>query len=287
MELPVSWHSFYAFIPGYSVRTYTDEQLQKLNEKENEEKVYRGCKYNAYQAAQAQRQMETKMRSQRAYIKNLERGDGSNDDILAAKARYLNTLHQYQAFSRKMELPEQMERVYMDGLGRVITDNRIKGMFPQKMVNNMQKDLNQYKRYKEVLGDSIGSLAKFGQMKYNDTEKWKEISEAYTDVKWQKKALEKREVGEVHSVPFQGTPDSVFDNYIGETLQRRRYYGSDGRPRLDIDMTDHGNSKEHPVVPHYHNWYRDQNGTVKREAKHDNELKLGHKIANKDILEKR
>lgn len=38
MELPVSWHSFYAFIPGYSVQTYTDEQLQKLNEKENEEK---------------------------------------------------------------------------------------------------------------------------------------------------------------------------------------------------------------------------------------------------------
>ena len=72
-----------------------------------------------------------------------------------------------------MELPEQMERVYMDGLGRVITDNRIKGMFPQKMVDNMQKDLNQYKRYKEVLGDSIGSLAKFGQMKYNDSEMWK------------------------------------------------------------------------------------------------------------------
>lgn len=180
MELPVSWHSFYAFIPGYSVRTYTDEQLQKLNEKENEEKVYRGCKYNAYQAAQAQRQMETKMRSQRAYIKNLERGDGSKDDILAAKARYLNTLHQYQAFSRKMELPEQMERVYMDGLGRVITDNRIKGMFPQKMVDNMQKDLNQYKRYKEVLGDSIGSLAKFGQVKYNDSEKWEKLQNRFS-----------------------------------------------------------------------------------------------------------
>ena len=97
----------------------------------------------------------------------------SKDDILAAKARYLNALHQYQAFSKKMELPEQMERVYMDGLGRVITDNRIKGMFPQKMVDNMQKALNQYKRYKEVLGDSIGSLAKFGQMKYNDSEMWK------------------------------------------------------------------------------------------------------------------
>lgn len=180
MELPVSWHSFYAFIPGYSVRTYTDEQLQKLNEKENEEKVYRGCKYNAYQAAQAQRQMETKMRSQRAYIKNLERGDGSKDDILAAKARYLNTLHQYQAFSRKMELPEQMERVYMDGLGRVITDNRISTLFPQKMVDNMQRDLSQYKKYKKVLGESIGSLDKFGNIKYNDSEQWGKLQKKFS-----------------------------------------------------------------------------------------------------------
>ena len=61
------------------------------------------------------------MRAQRTKVRQLQQGDGSNDDILAAKARYLNTLHQYQAFSRKMEIPEQMERVYMDGLGRVIT----------------------------------------------------------------------------------------------------------------------------------------------------------------------
>lgn len=169
-------HSYYAFLEGFSVRTYTDEQLSAMEEKEQTVRAYRGKQYNAYQASQAQRQMETTMRAQRTKVRQLQQGDGSNDDILAAKARYLNTLHQYQAFSKKMELPEQMERVYMDGLGRVITDNRIKGMFPQKMVDNMQKDLNQYKRYKEVLGDSIGSLAKFGQIKYNDTEKWEYLT---------------------------------------------------------------------------------------------------------------
>lgn len=79
----------------------------------------------------------------------------------------------------------------------------------------------------------------------------------------------------------------MFDNFKDGALQRRRYYGNDGRPRLDIDMTDHGNSKEHPIVPHYHNWYLDEKGNLKREAKHDNPLKLGHEIANKDILEKR
>ena len=111
-------HSYYAFISGISVRTYTPEQLQELEEKEI--KTYMGKQYNAYEAAQTQRKLETKMRKQRAYAKQLMRGNGSPDDIAAAKVKYAQTLRQYHAFSKKMKLPEQMERVYMDGLGRIL-----------------------------------------------------------------------------------------------------------------------------------------------------------------------
>ena len=173
-------HSYYAFLEGYSIRTYTDEQLDRMEEKEQSVRTYRGKEYNAYQASQAQRKMETTMRAQRAKVRQLQQGDGDKDDIIAAKARYLNTLHQYQAFSRKMELPEQMERVYMDGLGRVITDNRISTLFPQKMVDNMQRDLSQYKKYKKVLGESIGSLDKFGNIQYNDSEQWEKLQKKFS-----------------------------------------------------------------------------------------------------------
>lgn len=173
-------HSYYAFLEGFSVRTYTDEQLTAMEEKEQNVRTYQGKQYNAYQASQAQRKMETTMRAQRAKVRQLQQGDGDKDDIIAAKARYLNTLHQYQAFSRKMELPEQMERVYMDGLGRVITDNRISTLFPQKMVDNMQRDLSQYKKYKKVLGESIGSLDKFGNIKYNDSEQWEKLQKKFS-----------------------------------------------------------------------------------------------------------
>ena len=173
-------HSYYAFLEGYSIRTYTDEQLDRMEEKEQSVRTYRGKEYNAYQASQAQRKMETTMRAQRAKVRQLQQGDGDKDDIIAAKARYLNTLHQYQAFSKKMELPEQMERVYMDGLGRVITDNRISTLFPQKMVDNMQRDLSQYKKYKKVLGKSIGSLDKFGNIKYNDSEQWEKLQKKFS-----------------------------------------------------------------------------------------------------------
>ena len=282
------YHTYYPFFPGISQRNWSDEWLEEQNRKEAEPKSFDGKEYTLYEAKQRQRQMETAMRAQREKVRLLEAGGSDQDEIILHKAKYQGQLNEYSRFCRKMSLTEERERIYLDMRGRVATNNKGQNsLFPSEMIKNAARDVAQYKRYKEVLGDSVGSLAKFGQVKYNDSEKWKTISEAYADVKWQKKALNKHETGEVHSIPYQGNPNSVFDNYKDGVLQRRRYYGNDGRPRLDIDMTDHGNSKEHPVVPHYHNWYLDEKGTLKREAKHDNPLKLGHEIANKDILEKR
>ena len=49
-------------------------------------------------------------------------------------------------------------------------------------------------------------------------------------------------------------------------------------------MTDHGNSKKHPVVPHRHGWKELENGAIEREEVCDNPLRMGDKIANADIL---
>ena len=279
------YHTYYPFFPGISERNWSDDWLEEQNRKENEPREFQGKGYTLYEAKQRQRQMETAMRAQREKVCLLQHGGADPDEIILQKAKYQGQLNEYSRFCRKMKLTEERERIYLDMKGRVATNTKAQNsMFPAEMIQNAAKDVAQYKRYKEVLGDCIGSLVNFGQMKYNDSEKWKIISEAYTDVKWQSQALKKKQIGEVHSIPYKGTPNSVFDNFKDGALQRRRYYGNDGRPRLDIDMTDHGNSKEHPIVPHYHNWYLDKKGNLKREAKHDNPLKLGHEIANKDIL---
>lgn len=282
------YHTYYPFFPGLSERNWSDEWLDAKNLEESEPKKFGDKEYTLYEAKQKQRQMELAMRAQREKVRLFQKGKADPDEILLHKAKYQGQLNEYSRFCRKMKLTEERERIYLDMKGRVATNSkRQNALFPPEMIENASKDVAQYKRYKEVLGDSMGSLVNFGQVKYNDSEKWKIISEAYTDVKWQSQALKKKQIGEVHSIPYKGTPNSVFDNFKDGALQRRRYYGNDGRPRLDIDMTDHGNSKEHPIVPHYHNWYLDEKGNLKREAKHDNPLKLGHEIANKDILEKR
>ena len=59
-------------------------------------------------------------------------------------------------------------------------------------------------------------------------------------------------VSNSHSIPQTGTPNSVTKNYKDGKLSTERYYGSDGKPYLDIDYSNHGNAKMHPHVPHEH-----------------------------------
>lgn len=68
-----------------------------------------------------------------------------------------------------------------------------------------------------------------------------------------------------HSIPVQGTPNSVSRNYRDGKLNSERYYGKDGKAYLDIDYTNHGNPKTHPHVPHEHSIQFDSDGHMKRK----------------------
>lgn len=115
------YHSYYPFIEGVSERQYTDEQLDQMNASENKPKKYLDKEYTAYEATQRQREMETLMRAQRRKIKLFKAG-GVDDDselIVNAKINYQDTMRKYKLFSKTMGLPQQMERVYMDGLKKI------------------------------------------------------------------------------------------------------------------------------------------------------------------------
>ncbi len=113
------YHSYYPFIVGVSKRTYTDEQLDEMNRKGNEKKDYKGREYNSYEATQRQRYLETLMRKQRQDIRLGQTAGLPEDAIALDKAMYQGTMQEYVDFSKKMELPQQRERIYRDGLGKV------------------------------------------------------------------------------------------------------------------------------------------------------------------------
>jgi len=110
------YHDYNVFIPGVSVRTYTDAEIDRMNAEENKPRKYIGREYTAYEALQEQRKQETAMRKTRQDIQLLKEGDASEDALTIKQARYQVQMQQYKAFSKAMSLPEQINRIYHDGL---------------------------------------------------------------------------------------------------------------------------------------------------------------------------
>lgn len=174
------YHERYPFFPGLSERNWSDEWLEQKNREENTPREFQGKKYTVYEAKQKQRQMETAMKAQREKVQLLQEGKADWDDIMIAQAKYQGQLDEYSRFSRKMGLAEERERIYLDMRGYVASSSRKNNArYTPEMIKNATKDSRQYERYKNIIGDSVGSLAEFRQMKYNNPEKFNFISLDY------------------------------------------------------------------------------------------------------------
>lgn len=205
------YHTYHLFFPGLSERNWTDDWLEEQNRKENEPREFLGKEYTLYEAKQRQRQMETAMRAQREKVKLLQAGGADQDEVILHKAKYQGQLNEYSRFCRKMSLTEERERTYLDMMGKIATNNKSQNsIFHPEMIKNATKDIAQYKRYKEILGDSVGSLAKFGRVKYNDSEQWKKLQSkffAYLEIN-------KKDWSE----EFKNTSKQAYDRFAKENV---------------------------------------------------------------------
>lgn len=109
------YHSYSPFMKGIDTPTYSEEELDRMNEEENTPKEYNGKEYTAYEAQQRQRRLETAMRADRQQIELLTQGGADYDTITGAKVRYFQRQDEYVKFSKAMGLPEQWERITVDG----------------------------------------------------------------------------------------------------------------------------------------------------------------------------
>lgn len=109
------YHSYSPFMKGIDTPTYSEEELDRMNEEENTPKEYNGKEYTAYEAQQRQRQLETAMRADRQKIELLTQGGADDDTITGAKVRYFQRQDEYVKFSKAMGLPEQWERITVNG----------------------------------------------------------------------------------------------------------------------------------------------------------------------------
>lgn len=112
------YHSYNPFYPGISKRSYSDKWLAKMEKQENAPKKYQGKEYTKYEALQEQRKMELQMRKLRQDIDLMTKGGADVDDILDKQIRYALTEDRYAKFSAYMQLPQQMQRVTVQKIGK-------------------------------------------------------------------------------------------------------------------------------------------------------------------------
>lgn len=156
-------HHFWAFIPGVSVRNYTDEQLEQWAKEENTPKKYGDKEYTAYEASQEQRRLERVLRKQRQDIKLLKEGEANEGDITIAQARYRITSDEYVKFSKAMGLPEQRARVYQDGLtGNYVGSkevNELKNIKNDGILKADNKEISNYEEAKVTKLEKLEDLS--------------------------------------------------------------------------------------------------------------------------------
>ena len=101
-------HRRFPWVEGVSERTYTDEQLQHIDDGLGCE--YDGKKYTAYEATQMQRRIERAIRKQKR-LKNAYEAAGLTGDATTANIKLRRLNAKYKEFSKAAGLPEQRERL--------------------------------------------------------------------------------------------------------------------------------------------------------------------------------
>lgn len=106
-------HLYYPFVEGVSERTWKDEQLANIDPPPF---TYQGKEYNAYEATQKQRQIETAIRkAKRDCLAFKEAGLELDYTDASVKLRRLN--EEYRRFSNAAGLRTQPERARVSGFG--------------------------------------------------------------------------------------------------------------------------------------------------------------------------
>ena len=101
-------HRRNVWVEGVSERTYTDEQLEHIDDDLGCE--FDGKKYTAYEATQMQRRVEREARKLKRE-KSAYKAAGLHEDEAAVNIRLRRLNAKYKAFSAAAGLPEQRERM--------------------------------------------------------------------------------------------------------------------------------------------------------------------------------
>lgn len=215
-------HTYYPFLKGISVRNYSDEWLEAMDRKETRKVAFRGKEYNAYEATQKQRQMETAMRTQREKVELLKEGGADQNEIMLARCKYQAQLDEYKEFSKKFGLPEQRERIYADLRGHVAPSKLTYEKWQMKQAEKIAKRT-------ATTGNKIVNTSNSGIIKSE-----KDLSQyvGATIAKTDNQSIREWYFANVSDIPNQIDKSLSFEQQVRQAYELRNQYKHQAREAM-------------------------------------------------------
>lgn len=157
-------HRRFPWVEGVSERTYTNEQLEHIDDDHG--CTFDGKDYTAYEATQMQRRIERTVRKLKRE-KAAYKAAGLHEDETAVKIRLRRLNAKYKAFSVKAGLPEQPERmrIYFTDDAMLKTANAMKTHRAKVEASNAKDDRDTLEFFGADARDNLNSIVKRRTMK--------------------------------------------------------------------------------------------------------------------------
>lgn len=157
-------HRRFPWVEGVSERTYTDKQLEHIDDDHG--CTFDGKDYTAYEATQMQRRIERTVRKLKRE-KAAYNAAGLHEDETAVNIRLRRLNAKYKAFSAEAGLPEQPERmrVYFTDDATLKTANAMKTHRAEVAAANAKDDRDTLEFFGADARDNLNSIVKRRTMK--------------------------------------------------------------------------------------------------------------------------
>ena len=157
-------HRRFPWVEGVSERTYTNEQLEHIDDDHG--CTFDGKDYTAYEATQMQRRIERTVRKLKRE-KTAYKAAGLHEDETAVNIRLRRLNAKYKAFSVKAGLPEQPERMraYFTDDATLKTANVMKTHRAEVAAANAKDDRDTLEFFGADARDNLNSIVKRRTMK--------------------------------------------------------------------------------------------------------------------------
>ena len=211
-------HDVFPIILGVSEPTYTEEELQNIDQPPF---TYEGRTYTAYEASQQMRKMERAMRKQKDRCIVADAA-GDEEAVATASIRLNRQKYIYEDFCKAADSYTEYERTYVTGFNRSIA--------ARSGVAAIKKE---YKLIASTLDKSaVPSIDDFKKMLYNNSDEYKQlrhqfnekvINSDYDDIKHLNGSLSDKVTRQWYVLHDKKIPDMIDRNQSIEDQARQAH----------------------------------------------------------------